>query len=102
MATLAIAGIVAIVSATVLTIAEGARRTAAAPDAYTDAVGGDADATVVQREGRPLTEEVRALPGVASWSRATSRHARKNRARAEHARSMDLLKTGASISAATC
>ncbi len=61
-----VAGVVAVVSGAVLTLAAGARRTAAAPDAFTTAVGGDLDASVTQQFGPPRTAEVAALPGVRS------------------------------------
>jgi hypothetical protein len=63
---LVVTGIVALVTGTVLTLAAGARRTAAAPDAYTEMLGGELDATVEQESGPPRTAEVAALPGVAS------------------------------------
>ena len=63
---LVVTGIVAVVTGTVMTLAAGARRTAKAPDAFTDAVGGELDATVEQNSGPPRTAEVLALPGVES------------------------------------
>jgi hypothetical protein len=63
---LVVTGIVAVVTGTVLTLAAGARRTADAPDAYTEALGGELGATVEQEFGPPRTAEVVALPGVAS------------------------------------
>ena len=65
-AALVVAVIVGLVSGAVLTLAAGARRTGAAPDAFTAAVGGDVDAAVQQASGRPRTAEVAAVPGVAS------------------------------------
>ena len=62
--TIWIAVAIAVVTATVLTVAAGARRTATAPDRYTASVGGDLDASIMQREGQPLTDKVAALPGV--------------------------------------
>jgi hypothetical protein len=64
--TLVVAFIVAVASGTVLTLVAGARRTASAPDAYTASVGGNADALIEQDQGRPLTSQVAALPGVTS------------------------------------
>jgi putative ABC transport system permease protein len=64
--TMVVAAVVAVVCGTVLALAAGARRTSAAPDAFTAAVGGDADATVQQQSGAPRTAEVAALPGVAA------------------------------------
>jgi hypothetical protein len=63
----AVLGLVALVAlgvGAVLALAAGARRTASAPDRYTAAVGGDADATLVQPSGRPQINAVRALPAV--------------------------------------
>jgi hypothetical protein len=54
--------VLAAVSAVVLTLVAGARRTATAPDRYTSAVGGDFDALVTQPVGRPRFDEVDALP----------------------------------------
>ena len=65
-AALVVAVIVGLVSGAVLTLAAGARRTGAAPDAFTAAIGGDVDAAVQQASGRPRTAEVAAVPGVAS------------------------------------
>ena len=70
-AALVVVGIVAMVSGTVLTVAEGARRTGGAPDAYTSAVGGEVSANLTQNTGRPLSAEVAALPGVAAVESAT-------------------------------
>ena len=64
--TLLMAAVIALVSAAVLTLAAGARRTAEAPDAYTAAIGGGPDATVTQEDGPPRTAEVAALPSVRS------------------------------------
>ena len=63
---LVVTGIVALVTGTVLTLAAGALRTADAPDAYTEVLGGELDGTVEQEFGPPRTAEVAALPGVAS------------------------------------
>jgi ABC-type lipoprotein release transport system permease subunit len=67
----AIAFMVAIASAAVLTLAAGARRTTSAPDAFTRSVGGDATAQVMQPDGPPRTAEVAKLPGVQSVSGLT-------------------------------
>jgi hypothetical protein len=64
--TLLVAAVIAVVSAAVLTLAAGARRTAQAPDAFTAAIGGGPDATVTQEGGPPRTAEVAALPGLRS------------------------------------
>jgi hypothetical protein len=69
--TIWVAVAIAVVTATVLTVAAGARRTATAPDRYTASVGGDLDASIQQREGPPLTDKVAALPGVADVSAYT-------------------------------
>jgi putative ABC transport system permease protein len=68
LATTVVAAIVAIVCGAVLALAAGARRTSAAPDAFTDAVGGDPHAIVQQDTFfvPPRTAEVAALPGVES------------------------------------
>ena len=58
-------------TAIVLTVAAGARRTASSPDRYTPSVGGDLDASITQREGHPLTDQVAALPGGGGRQRAT-------------------------------
>ncbi len=68
---LVVAGIVAVVSGSPLTLAAGARRTASAPDAYTAAVGGDLGGLVTQDGGPPRTGEVAALPGVESLEAMT-------------------------------
>ncbi len=62
--TLLMAAVIALISAAVLTLAAGARRTAQAPDAFTAAIGGGPDATVTQEGGPPRTAEVAALPGI--------------------------------------
>ena len=54
----------------VLALAAGARRTAAAPAAFT-AAAGDHDAYVEQPGGAPRTAEVAAFPGVASVTAIT-------------------------------
>lgn len=46
-------------------LAAGTRRTSSAPDRYTAAVGGDPGLVVTQQSGRPLSDQVAALPGVA-------------------------------------
>jgi hypothetical protein len=66
-----IACAVAIVTAMVLAVAGGARRTASAPDRYTASVGGDVDALVEQREGFPQTDAIAALPPVKELSAYT-------------------------------
>jgi hypothetical protein len=57
---------VAVISAAVLAVAAGARRTATAPDRFTDAAGGNPDAELYQQEGRPRTAEVAGLAAVGS------------------------------------
>jgi ABC-type lipoprotein release transport system permease subunit len=47
-------------------IAAGTRRTDSAPGRYTRRAGGDPDLVITQLSGRPLSEAVAALPGVAS------------------------------------
>ena len=59
-----VAAIVAVVSATVLALAAGARRTATAPDRYTAAAGGDVGGLVLQPSGRPRLDEIASLPAV--------------------------------------
>ena len=54
------------VTGAVLLLAAGAARTAAAPDAFTAAVGGDVDAQVRQEGGPSRVNEVAALPAVRS------------------------------------
>jgi ABC-type lipoprotein release transport system permease subunit len=66
-----VAVIVAIASGAVLTLLAGARRTAGAPAAFTKYVGGDADADVQQQFGPPLTDQIAAVPGVASVNGVT-------------------------------
>jgi hypothetical protein len=61
---LVVTGLVALVTGTVLTLAAGARRTAGAPDAFTEAAGGELGARVTQEVGPPRTAEVAGLPGV--------------------------------------
>jgi ABC-type lipoprotein release transport system permease subunit len=63
--TLIVAVIVAAVSGALLTLVAGARRTAAAPGAYTRFVGGDVDGSIQQQAGAPLTGAVASLPHVA-------------------------------------
>ncbi|HEX7276377.1 MAG TPA: hypothetical protein VF244_03300, partial [Acidimicrobiales bacterium] len=62
--TAALVATVAVAVTVVLGLAAGARRTATAPDRYTAAVGGDADAVVIQPSGHPIDHLVRALPQV--------------------------------------
>ncbi len=65
--TFAVTLIVAAVCAVVITIGAGAHRTATAPDRYTSTSTLTADGIVTQeRGGRPQTNEVAALPGVAA------------------------------------
>lgn len=65
--TLVLTAIVAVMAGLVITFASGAQRTISVPDRYTRSVGGAFSAEVTQEEnGRPRTEEVRSLPGVAS------------------------------------
>jgi ABC-type lipoprotein release transport system permease subunit len=63
-ATVAIAGAIAIVTATVLAVGAGARRTGTAPDRYTASIGGNVDGLIQQNSGPPLTDRIAALPGV--------------------------------------
>ena len=64
-ATLGIALIVTIVGGVLIAFAAGANRTLTAPDRYTSAFGGVADARLIQDDrGRPLDRQVAALPGV--------------------------------------
>jgi ABC-type lipoprotein release transport system permease subunit len=63
---LVVALLVAAVTAPVLALTAGARRTASAPAAYTAALGGDVDAALQQASGPPRTAEIGGLPGVAS------------------------------------
>jgi ABC-type lipoprotein release transport system permease subunit len=69
--TIGVAAAIAVVCATVLAVAGGARRTASAPDRYTASVGGDVDALVEQREGLPQTAAIAALPAVEELSAYT-------------------------------
>jgi len=55
---------VALVGGLTLVLVAGARRTATAPDRYSDSRGDRFDSMMEQAEGRPLTEEVEALPAV--------------------------------------
>jgi hypothetical protein len=55
---------VAVVSAAVLALAAGARRTQTAPDRYQDAFGGGHDLSVAQNSGPPTTDLVAGLPAV--------------------------------------
>jgi cell division protein FtsX len=70
-ATVGVACTIAVVTAMVLAVTSGARRTASAPDRYTASVGGDVDALVEQREGKPLTDRIAALPVVKDVSAYT-------------------------------
>lgn len=63
--------VIGVVAGTAMGLATGVRRTASAPDRYTDAAGGDLDLFLFQPDGAPLTEAVGALDGVsesASWT----------------------------------
>ncbi len=71
LATAVVVVVIAVVSGVVLTLAAGARRTSAAPDAYTASLGGDVAGTIQQTSGPPRTAEVAALPGVASMEAIT-------------------------------
>src|SRR3954470_5667068 len=63
-ATVAVAGAIAIVTAMVVVVVAGARRTSTAPDRYTASVGGNVDGLIQQRSGQPLTDRIAGLPGV--------------------------------------
>jgi|GEM_PF-4774228 len=66
-ATLGVTLIVTVVCGVVIAFAAGANRTSTAPDRYTSAFGGVADAQLIQDDrGKPLASQVAALPGVAS------------------------------------
>ena len=66
-ATLGVTLIVTVVCGVVIAFAAGAKRTSTAPDRYTAAFGGAADAQVIQDDrGKPLDRQVAALPGVQS------------------------------------
>jgi hypothetical protein len=69
--TVAVAGVVAIVTATVVVVVAGARRTGSAPDRYTASVGGNVDGVIEQRSGFPLTDKIAALPSVKDLSAYT-------------------------------
>ncbi|MBK5331382.1 MAG: hypothetical protein JJD93_05390, partial [Ilumatobacteraceae bacterium] len=59
--------IVTVVCGVVIAFAAGAKRTSTAPDRYTSAFGGVADAQLIQDDrGKPLDRQVAALPGVES------------------------------------
>jgi hypothetical protein len=62
--TLAVVAAVAVPTAAVLTLTVNARRVATFPERFTEAVGGDGDAVVVQPAGPPLTDDIGALPTV--------------------------------------
>lgn len=55
---------VTVIGGLTLTLVAGALRTASAPDRYSDSRGDLYDSMMEQAEGRPLTEEVEALPAV--------------------------------------
>jgi ABC-type lipoprotein release transport system permease subunit len=66
-ATLGVTLIVAFVCGVVIAFAAGAKRTSTAPDRYTSDFGGVSEALVTQDDrGKPLTDQVAALPGVES------------------------------------
>ena len=66
-ATLGVTLIVTVVCGVVIAFAAGANRTSTAPDRYTSAFGGVADAQLIQADrGKPLASQVAALPGVES------------------------------------
>ena len=66
-ATLGVTLIVTVVCGVVIAFAAGAKRTSTAPDRYTSAFGGVADAQLIQDDrGKPLDRQVAALPGVES------------------------------------
>ncbi|MGI9051176.1 MAG: FtsX-like permease family protein, partial [Ilumatobacteraceae bacterium] len=62
---LLVAVLAGVAAGAVLALAAGARRTASAPDRYTESNGGDPDLFVNQPFGPPLSTSVEALPGVA-------------------------------------
>ncbi len=62
---------IAVVTAMVLTVVAGARRTGSAPDRYTASVGGGVDALVQQREGQPVSDQIAALSTVKDLSAYT-------------------------------
>ena len=68
---LGLALLVAVVGGLTLVLVAGALRTATAPDRYSDARGDHYDSAMEQSEGRPLTEEVEALPAVEDVASAT-------------------------------
>jgi hypothetical protein len=66
-ATVGVTLIVTVVCGVVIAFAAGAKRTSTAPDRYTSAFGGVADAQLIQDDrGKPLASQVAALPGVAA------------------------------------
>jgi len=66
-----VAVLVGVVAGAVLALAAGTRRTASAPDRYTEASGGDPDLGLFQAFGPPLSSSIRALPGVTEVSSQT-------------------------------
>ena len=64
--TAAVTILVAVVFGVVITVAAGAHRTATAPDRYTSSSQVGADGIVTQDGGRPRTDEIAELGGVAS------------------------------------
>lgn len=70
-AALGLAAMVAVAGAVVLVLVAGALRTASAPDRYSSSRGDLYDTAMEQAQGRPLTEEVEALPAVDSVVAAT-------------------------------
>jgi hypothetical protein len=70
-AALALALVVAVLGGVVLSLVAGASRTLSAPDRYGEAQGVDFGISVQQEGGRPVTEQIRALPAVAEIVAAT-------------------------------
>ena len=69
--TVAVTLLVAVVFGVVITVAAGAHRTATAPDRYTSSSQVEADGIVTQDGGRPRTDEIADLDGVASVDSVT-------------------------------
>jgi hypothetical protein len=67
----ALALVIAVMGGVVLTLVAGAVRTLTASDRYADARGRPFDASVVQADGVPRTDELRSLPAVESAVSAT-------------------------------
>ena len=70
-ATFLVAVAIAVVTAAVLTVVAGARRTDSAPDRYTANVGGNVDGLIQQRSGQPVSAQIAALPAVKALSAYT-------------------------------